>query len=39
MSPSERVALATTMAIGRQRRGGGDMPLSDEEAALFYHQA
>jgi|SRR5581483_3913135 len=38
MSPSARVEMATSMAIGRMRRGGGDSPLSDEEAALFYHQ-
>lgn len=37
MSPSDRANMARSMAIGRQRRGGGDMPLSDEEAALFYH--
>lgn len=39
MSPSARVEMATSMAIGRQRRGAGNAPFSDEEAALFYHRA
>lgn len=37
MDPAERRRFASEMAVGRARRGGGDMPLSDEEAALFYH--
>jgi len=37
MDPVERRRMASQMATGRNRRGGALLPLSDVEAALWYH--